>query len=50
LGQIRFLDIPRIIETVMNKHKVIPLPDYNALVEADRQARRLARECAGKRG
>jgi 1-deoxy-D-xylulose-5-phosphate reductoisomerase len=49
-GHVRFLDIPRIIETVMNKHKVIPLPDYTVLVETDRQARRLARECAGKRG
>ena len=43
-GRIPFLAIPRIIETVMNKHKLITTPDFNTLVEVDREARLLAQE------
>ncbi|MCW3490851.1 1-deoxy-D-xylulose-5-phosphate reductoisomerase [Dethiobacter alkaliphilus] len=49
-GEIGFLTIPRIIETVMNKHKVITTPDFDTLAETDREARRLARESAGMKG
>lgn len=49
-GKIKFLDIPRIIEFVMNKHKVIAVPDYSCLVEVDMDGRLLAREYAKKKG
>ena len=38
-GAISFLAIPRIIETVMNKHKVIMEPDFETLAAVDREAR-----------
>lgn len=49
-GKAGFLAIPRIIESVMNKHKIIVAPDLAALLEADQEARRLARECANVKG
>jgi 1-deoxy-D-xylulose-5-phosphate reductoisomerase len=45
-GQVGFLSIPRIIESAMNKHKVISQPDFAQLVEIDREARRTAAACA----
>ena len=49
-GRIGFLAIPRIIETVMNKHKLITTPDFATLREVDWEARRLAQESAGMKG
>lgn len=49
-GKTGFLGIPRIIETVMNKHKVVKTPDMDALTELDREARLLARESALMKG
>ena len=48
--KIGFQYIPRIIESVMNKHKVVPAPEFNILVHADRDARLLAKECAEMKG
>lgn len=48
--KIGFLGIPRIIQAVMNKHKVVRTPDFPTLVEVDREARQWARECAGTKG
>lgn len=49
-GKICFLDIPRIIEAVMNKHKVVNAPDYETLLATDEEARLLARQFALKKG
>ena len=49
-GDIGFLSIARIIEAVMNKHKLIKLPDFAALQEVDREARHLAQEFAKREG
>lgn len=46
--RISFTDIPRIINAVLNKHKVIQEPDLEALVEIDRLSRQQAREAAVK--
>ncbi|MDW7650602.1 MAG: 1-deoxy-D-xylulose-5-phosphate reductoisomerase [Bacillota bacterium] len=48
--KIGFSGIPRIIETVMNKHKVVKIPDIETLTALDREARRLAREFAETKG
>jgi 1-deoxy-D-xylulose-5-phosphate reductoisomerase len=48
--KIGFLDIPRIIEAVMNKHKVTRWPGLEELVEVDRVAREIARERAEMKG
>ena len=48
--KIGFQDIPRIIESVMNKHKVVSAPEFNILVTADRDARLLALECVEMKG
>ncbi|NLP37927.1 MAG: 1-deoxy-D-xylulose-5-phosphate reductoisomerase [Firmicutes bacterium] len=45
-GKISFLAVARIIEAVMNKHKVVTAPDYETLTATDRQARLLARQFA----
>ncbi|RQD75819.1 MAG: 1-deoxy-D-xylulose-5-phosphate reductoisomerase [Candidatus Syntrophonatronum acetioxidans] len=42
--QISFLDIPRIIERVMNKHKVIAEPSLEEISKADREVRNIIRE------
>ncbi|HZK23856.1 MAG TPA: 1-deoxy-D-xylulose-5-phosphate reductoisomerase [Oscillospiraceae bacterium] len=47
-GSISFLAIPRIIESVMNKHKVIMAPEFDVLVAVDQEARKLA-QLLGKR-
>lgn len=41
-GIIGFMDIPRIIAYVMNKHKLLKAPDFDDLVQADAEARILA--------
>jgi 1-deoxy-D-xylulose-5-phosphate reductoisomerase len=48
--KIGFLDIPRIIDAVMNKHKVTPRPGLEELVEVDCLARKIARERAEMKG
>jgi 1-deoxy-D-xylulose-5-phosphate reductoisomerase len=48
--KVGFFDIPRIIEGVMNKHKVIMTPGIADLVEVDRLAREMARESAVMKG
>ncbi len=48
--EIGFLDIPRIIESVMNKHKVSRNPGLEELVEVDRLAREAARMRAKMKG
>lgn len=45
-----FLDIPRIIEAVMNKHKVVKSPGLEELVAIDADAREMARKCAVTKG
>ncbi|MGB4861593.1 MAG: 1-deoxy-D-xylulose-5-phosphate reductoisomerase, partial [Tepidiformaceae bacterium] len=42
-GTAGFLDIPRIIESVLEKHDNIADPDLDTILEADRTARELAR-------
>jgi 1-deoxy-D-xylulose-5-phosphate reductoisomerase len=49
-GKASFLEIPRIIERVMNKHKVVSEPDFDILRDVDKEARLLAREYAGMKG
>lgn len=49
-GKAGFLSIPRIIERVMNKHKVVSEPDFDILQDVDKEARLLARECAEMKG
>lgn len=49
-GKIGFLDITRIIEAVLNKHKVVSVPDFATLTEIDAEAREMACECAGMKG
>lgn len=49
-GKIGFLDITRIIESVLNKHKVVSAPDFATLTEIDAEAREMACECAGMKG
>ncbi|MDI6641407.1 MAG: 1-deoxy-D-xylulose-5-phosphate reductoisomerase [Elusimicrobiota bacterium] len=41
-GKLKFSDIPRIIEHVMNKHKIIKNPDFEDIIEADAMAREVA--------
>ncbi|MBI4376736.1 MAG: 1-deoxy-D-xylulose-5-phosphate reductoisomerase, partial [Elusimicrobia bacterium] len=49
-GQIRFTDIPKVIERTMRDHKPIPgLPSFSEIVEVDQWARRRAQEVCGKR-
>jgi len=46
-GRIGFTRIPRIIEAVMERVAVLPADELETLMEADREARALARELAG---
>jgi 1-deoxy-D-xylulose-5-phosphate reductoisomerase len=48
--RIGFRTIPRIIEEVMNKHKLVSSPELEELVETDREARAKAREAAVRKG
>ena len=41
--EVGFLDIPRIIESVLEKHDTVADPDLETILEADRAARELAR-------
>ncbi|MEO8539184.1 MAG: 1-deoxy-D-xylulose-5-phosphate reductoisomerase [bacterium] len=45
-GEIGFLDIPAIIEAVLEKHANIADPDIDAVLAVDREARREARDLA----
>lgn len=49
-GKASFLEIPRIIERVMNKHKVVTAPAFDILEDVDKEARLLAREYALMKG
>ncbi len=49
-GKASFLDIPRIIERVMNKHKVVTEPDFDTLHDVDKEARLLSQEYAKMKG
>jgi 1-deoxy-D-xylulose-5-phosphate reductoisomerase len=42
-GAIGYLDIARILETVLDRHEVVPRPSLDQLLEADRRARSEAR-------
>ena len=48
--RIGFQAIPRIIEAVMNKHKVVLAPTLGDLVDADREAREAARTFSAMKG
>lgn len=41
--KIRFTDIPKIIDRTMSKHKALPEPDFEAILEVDRWARATAK-------
>src|SRR5438445_3179114 len=43
--QVRFPDIWRIVEEVMNRHAPVAHPDLDAILEADQWAREQARKC-----
>lgn len=45
-GEIGFLDIPRVIEDVMEKHQPVADPELGAVLEADARARAMARAVA----
>lgn len=47
-GSIRFVDIPRIVDLVMSKHRVRPVFNLEEVIEIDRWARVTARELASK--
>jgi 1-deoxy-D-xylulose-5-phosphate reductoisomerase len=49
-GVVGFLDIPRIIDAVMNKHKVVTSPGLEELVSIDAAARATARKSAVTKG
>lgn len=49
-GKASFLDIPCIIERVMNKHKVVTEPDFDTLHDVDKEARLLSQEYAKMKG
>jgi 1-deoxy-D-xylulose-5-phosphate reductoisomerase len=42
-GEVGFLDIPRIVETVLTEHKNVADPDLDAVLAADAEARERAR-------
>lgn len=48
-GEIGFLDIPRLVHTVLEKHEVVRSPDVLGILGADEWARCHAREVARKR-
>ncbi len=41
-GQISFLDIERVIESVLNRHQIVDVPDVESIVEVDAWARKEA--------
>ncbi len=43
--QVRFPDIWRVVEEVMNRHAPVAHPDLDAILQADQWAREQAREC-----
>lgn len=43
-GKITYLDIPKVIEVVMSKHKTINTPSLEDIIEADKEARKIANE------
>jgi 1-deoxy-D-xylulose-5-phosphate reductoisomerase len=43
-GMIKFTEIPYIIRETMEKHNVMPDTELDAVIEADRWARKKARE------
>jgi 1-deoxy-D-xylulose-5-phosphate reductoisomerase len=43
--QVRFPDVWRIVEEVMNSHTPVAHPDLDAILESDQWARAHAREC-----
>lgn len=43
-GKITYLDIPKVIEFVMSKHKTINTPSLEDIIEADKEARKIANE------
>jgi len=47
-GRIRFTDIPRIIERVLEKHQTVELTDLEAVLSVDAEARAHARESSLK--
>jgi 1-deoxy-D-xylulose-5-phosphate reductoisomerase len=48
-GALPFLSIPRVIEKVMDKHRVIPSPSLKEIIAADNWARREAYALINKR-
>lgn len=46
-GEVSFLDIPRIIESVLENHESVTDPDLETVLEADRAARAKARAVPG---
>lgn len=49
-GVIGFMDIPRIIDEMMNKHKVVENPELEELVAIDESTRVMTRKCAVRKG
>ena len=47
-GTIRFIDIPKAIEKVMDQHRGIKNPGLEDILEADRWARIKTKEILGK--
>lgn len=43
-GRLRFSRIPAVVERVMSAHKRVARPDIGDIIEADREARKIARE------
>jgi len=48
-GRIGFLDIPAVIESVLDRTEVAPVVDVDGVVAADEEARKAAREIIGSR-
>ncbi|MEE9187084.1 MAG: 1-deoxy-D-xylulose-5-phosphate reductoisomerase, partial [Bacteroidota bacterium] len=47
-GRIRFVDIPRTIAIAIDRHRVIPKPDLEDVIEADRKTREFVRSTMGQ--
>ncbi len=47
-GRIRFVDIPRTIAIALDRHPVIPKPDLEDVIEADRKTREFVRSTMGQ--
>ncbi len=48
-GQIGFLDIPAVIESVLSRIEALPVVDVGGVMAADAEARRVARDLIGSR-